>query len=233
MLFQRFFSENFDCDITRWSSPLPPASCAVIVVLYWAVNVFLPHCFSALELQLTVSSLAALGLVTGYLLRRPEKFFQVCSFRQLQRGTAWKVALSVFLILLSGFIFNYWSLEFFKFTGLAVEENQALTEVLKEAALSERIIIGFVVILLAPVGEEIVFRRMLYGLLLPLGAVKAVLLTSFLFSIGHFYLVGIPGLFFLGLILQLLYLHSRNLWCPVQVHAVFNALSFVSVLFSS
>lgn len=60
----------------------------------------------------------------------------------------------------------------------------------------------------------------------------ALFLTSFLFSIAHFYLVGIPGLFFLAMILQLLYLHTRNLWCPIQVHMIFNALSVIAVLTS-
>ena len=99
--------------------------------------------------------------------------------------------------------------------------------------MPEIVIIGITTIIFAPIGEEIVFRRMLYGLLMPLGSVKALLLTAFLFSIAHFYLVGIPGLFFLALILQLLYLNTRNLWCPIQVHVIFNALSFVSILSSS
>ena len=117
--------------------------------------------------------------------------------------------------------------------GLSVDKEQHLAKSLREASLSEIIIIGITTIIFAPLGEEIVFRRMLYGLLLPLGSVKALFLTSFLFSIAHFYLVGIPGLFFLAIILQLLYLHTRNLWCPIQVHMIANSLSFVSVLSTS
>ena len=150
----------------------------------------------------------------------------------MESGVAYKVVFSVFLILWLSFICHYWSCEFFKFVGLTVDEEQPLAESLREASLPEIIIIGITTILFAPIGEEIVFRRMLYGLLFPLGSVKALFLTSFLFSIAHFYLVGIPGLFFLAMILQLLYLHTRNLWCPIQVHMIFNALSFIAVLTS-
>ena len=116
---------------------------------------------------------------------------------------------------------------------MTVDEEQSLTKSLKDASLPNIIIIGITTIIFAPIGEEIVFRRMLYGLLSPLGSVKALFLTSFLFSIVHFYLVGIPGLFFLAMILQLLYLHTRNLWCPIQVHMIVNSFSFISVLSSN
>ena len=32
---------------------------------------------------------------------------------------------------------------------------------------------------------------------------------------------------------QLLYLHTGNLWCPIQVHMIVNSLNFISVLSSS
>lgn len=233
MIFSTFFNRNFNFAITQWCADLPVKPSWAVIILYCSLNLFLPLCFSSLSLQLTVASWGALLLLWGFLYFSKNNITDICSFHRLKSGDAYKVISAVFLILLLYFICNYWSCEFFKFVDLIVDEEQNLTESLKDASLSEKIIIGITIIILAPIGEEIVFRRMLYGLLYPLGSVKALLLTSLLFSIAHFYLVGIPGLFFLALILQLLYLHTGNLWCPIQVHMIVNSLNFISVLSSS
>ena len=233
MIFHVFFKSNFHFKISQWCSVLPIKQTWLTIILYCCLNLFVPFCFSSLAMQLTVAPWGALLLLGGFLYFSKNKISEICSFRHLESGVAYKVVFSVFLILLLSFICHYWSCEFFKFVGLTVDEEQPLAESLREASLPEIIIIGITTIIFAPIGEEIVFRRMLYGLLFPLGSVKALFLTSFLFSIAHFYLVGIPGLFFLAMILQLLYLHTRNLWCPILVHVIFNALSFVSVLSNS
>lgn len=231
MIFHAFFKRNFHFEISQWCSDLPVKQTWIIIILYCCLNLFVPLCFSSLTtMQLTVASWGALLLLGGFLYFSKNKISDVCSFRNLESGVAYKVVLAIFLILLLAFICHYWSCEFFKFVGLTVDEEQPLAESLRNASLTEIIIIGITTIIFAPIGEEIVFRRMLYGLLMPFGSVNALLLTSFLFSVVHFYLVGIPGLFFLALILQLLYLNTRNLWCPIQVHVIFNALSFISVL---
>lgn len=233
MNFCAFFKRNFHFKISQWCSDLPIKQTWLTIILYCCLNLFVPFCFSSLAMQLTVAPWGALLLLGGFLYFSKNKISDICSFRNLESGVAYKVVFSVFLILLLSFICHYWSCEFFKFVGLTVNEEQPLAESLRNASLTEIIIIGITTIIFSPIGEEIVFRRMLYGLLFPLGSVKALFLTSLLFSIAHFYLVGIPGLFFLAMILQLLYLHTRNLWCPIQVHMIFNALSFISVLSSS
>lgn len=233
MIFRDFFKNNFQFAIFQWCAVLPAKWSLLTIVLYCCLNLFVPLCFSTLTLQLTIAPWGALLLLAGFLYFSKNETSAICSFRHLESGCAYKVIFTVFLILLLTFISHYWSCEFFKFIGVSVKEKQPLTESLQDASLLEIIIIGITTILFAPIGEEIVFRRMLYGLLIPFGSVNALLLTSFLFSVAHFYLVGIPGLFFLALILQLLYLNTRNLWCPIQVHVIFNALSFVSILSNS
>lgn len=233
MLFYTFFKKYFHYEILQWCADLPVKRTWLIVILYCCLNLCLPVCFSSLAMQLTVAPWGALLLLWGFLYFSKNKVAEICSFQRLESGVAYKVVLAVFLILLLSFICHYWSCEFFNFAGLTVDEEQSLTKSLKDASLPNIIIIGITTIIFAPIGEEIVFRRMLYGLLSPLGSVKALFLTSFLFSIVHFYLVGIPGLFFLAMILQLLYLHSKNLWCPIQVHMIVNTFSFISVLSSS
>ena len=230
MIFEDFCKKNFNLSISQWCSNLPEKSSAAIIVLYVVLNLFVPQCFSSLILRLTVAPWSALLLVCLYLCAVPGKLGKSCAFKKLEQGSAVKVSSVLFLVLLLCFISHYWSCEFFKFLGIAVKEKQYLAESLKNATVPEIIVIGVTTIIFAPIGEEIVFRRMLYGVLFPLGAVKALFLCSFFFSIAHFYLVGIIGLFFLALLLHLLYFNTRNIWCPIQVHMIFNALSFVSVL---
>ena len=232
MIFYTFFKRNFYFEISQWCSDLPEKQTWITIILYCCLNLFIPLCFSTLAMQLTIAPWGAMLLLGGFLYFSKNKVSNICSFRRLESGSAYKVVSALFLIMLLSLICHYWSCEFFKFVGLTVDEEQPLAESLRDATLPEIIIIGITTIIFAPIGEEIVFRRMLYGLFSPLGSVKALFLTSFLFSIIHFYLVGIPGLFFLAMILQLLYLNTRNLWCPIQVHMIFNSLSFVSVLFS-
>ncbi|WP_080810572.1 CPBP family intramembrane glutamic endopeptidase [Halomicronema hongdechloris] len=81
----------------------------------------------------------------------------------------------------------------------------------------------FSVLLVAPVTEEFLFRGILlhrWGSKWGIG--PAVVLTSVLFGLLHMNLVG---LFVFGLVLALLYLHSRTLWVPILAHALNNAIA--------
>lgn len=69
---------------------------------------------------------------------------------------------------------------------------------------------GAVVIILVPISEEVFFRRGLYGVLRPLGAWTALIVTSLLFSAVHFFLLGFPSLFLMGLVFQLVYLKTQQ-----------------------
>ena len=230
MIFGKFFKENFNFSISEWSSPLPVKGGMAVIVLYCALNLLLPKCFTSLFVQLTAGAGSAFLVLCIFLRMTPGKISDLCSFRKIANGSTYKVGGALFLTLLFSFICFYWSCELFKFLGISVSKEQVLAGSLKNALLYEKIIIAFVTILLAPVGEEIIFRRMLYGILSPLGAVKALLLTSILFSVIHFYLAGMAGLFFFAIILQLLYMNTRNIWCPILLHMLFNALSFTSLL---
>ncbi|MBE6385910.1 MAG: CPBP family intramembrane metalloprotease [Lentisphaerae bacterium] len=75
-----------------------------------------------------------------------------------------------------------------------------------------------------PLAEELMFRRCLYELLLPLGGAAAFIGTALIFSVAHGFLLGMPGLFFMGLIFQFLANTTRNLWSSVLCHAFHNAL---------
>jgi membrane protease YdiL (CAAX protease family) len=89
----------------------------------------------------------------------------------------------------------------------------------------------FGVIVLAPVSEELVFRRVIYGWLASrTGGVVALFLTAAMFAAVHQSLVQFPGLFILGVALQLLYINYDSIWPPVIFHAAQNSLSMLILL---
>jgi membrane protease YdiL (CAAX protease family) len=81
---------------------------------------------------------------------------------------------------------------------------------------------------LVPLSEELVFRRCLYELLLKFGAPAAMVGTALIFSAAHGFLLGLPGLFFIGLVFQILCNTTRNLWCSIIAHAMLNATVLIT-----
>lgn len=90
------------------------------------------------------------------------------------------------------------------------------------------LLVGAVIV--APVVEEIGFRRVLFGLFRPLGAWPAILMSCAVFSLVHGFLLGIPGLFLLGFLFQYAYLRTRNLTAAVLLHMVVNLIATAAAL---
>lgn len=83
-------------------------------------------------------------------------------------------------------------------------------------------VLAVLVALVIPAVEELVFRRLLYGLFRPLGGVVALGLTATLFGCVHFFLLGLPSLIFMGVVFQIAFLTSRNLLVPFMIHMIIN-----------
>ena len=73
---------------------------------------------------------------------------------------------------------------------------------------------------LIPIVEELMFRRLLFGLLRPIGTVAAMLATALIFAAAHGFLYGLPALLGLGLVFQWQYLHTGNLLTPMMTHII-------------
>ena len=78
--------------------------------------------------------------------------------------------------------------------------------------------------ILAPIGEEMLFRGVFYPILRNrLGIWPVVLISSLVFGIIHGDIaVGLTA-FLLGIILALIYEYSRSLWTSILVHAINNS----------
>jgi membrane protease YdiL (CAAX protease family) len=112
-------------------------------------------------------------------------------------------------------------------TGEAPEQPEQIVACVRGAALA---FMAPVVVVVAPIGEEIFFRGFLHKALrrrLPMWG--AAILSSILFGLVHVHPVLIPALFVVGLGLALLYERQQSLLAPVVAHATFNVLGFVMI----
>ncbi len=93
---------------------------------------------------------------------------------------------------------------------------------------NERIIFGVVIILLAPVVEELVFRGILYPIIKQHGFPRLALWgTSLLFALTHANAMTFLPFTSLAVILVLLYEATDNLLAPILTHSLFNAVNFL------
>lgn len=89
------------------------------------------------------------------------------------------------------------------------------------------LVAGLVIIVAAPVCEEIFFRGFLYpAMRRKMGVWAASLLNGFLFAVVHFSLFGLLGRTLVGALLCLLYEYAGNLWSPVAAHGINNFVAF-------
>lgn len=87
--------------------------------------------------------------------------------------------------------------------------------------------------LLAPFGEELLFRGILFTWLRKWGFVLAVLLSSLVFGVAHGFNVVFPAAVVLGLLCAILYEKSGSIWPAVTAHAANNTLIFVTIRLAS
>ncbi|MDD3118873.1 MAG: CPBP family intramembrane metalloprotease [Victivallales bacterium] len=81
-------------------------------------------------------------------------------------------------------------------------------------------------VVVAPVVEEIVFRRLVFTVVGSyFGAGTGMVAASLLFAAVHDCSVQMPALFLLGMLLQLLFLSRRSLAAPILLHMGNNALA--------
>ncbi len=91
-----------------------------------------------------------------------------------------------------------------------------------------------VLVLLAPLVEEIIFRGLLFGALAPrLGVLLAALVSALLFGLAHGDAVLFPSLAAVGLVNALVYARTGNLTTAVVLHALNNALGAAFLIAAS
>ena len=95
-----------------------------------------------------------------------------------------------------------------------------------------RIALSVLVVIGAPLVEEIFFRGVLMGALKRVGLAIAVLVSAVAFALVHFgQLLAMPAFVVLGVVLGLLTLGRRRLGPAIVTHATFNAITMAVLLF--
>jgi CAAX protease family protein len=98
---------------------------------------------------------------------------------------------------------------------------------------SNRLVLGVAAILIAPAGEEVLFRGILYPAIKQRGYPRLAFWgTSVLFGAIHLNLAIFLPLTVLALLLTWLYEKTNNLIAPITAHSFFNALNF-ALLYAS
>ena len=86
--------------------------------------------------------------------------------------------------------------------------------------------------ILAPILEELFFRKLLIDRLRPFGKIVCVFLPAFLFALFHMSATQLIYAFAIGAVLAYLYYETGKYWLVVIIHAIFNWISgFIPMLF--
>ncbi|MCF6176352.1 MAG: CPBP family intramembrane metalloprotease [Victivallaceae bacterium] len=115
---------------------------------------------------------------------------------------------------------------------LNIETTAPFVPILAKACSDTNfILIVFAVIIVAPITEEIVFRRIIYSWLNKyVSKWSAIIITSALFAIIHDSFAMFAALFFLGICFQLIYLKYNSLFTAIIMHSCFNSITAIILL---
>lgn len=107
-------------------------------------------------------------------------------------------------------------------------EQQAVQALRETESHWDRLWMGVLAVVFAPVAEECLFRGVLYPLLKQRGRPRLALWgTAVLFALIHQNLAALLPLTLLAVLLTLLYEATRNLLAAIVAHSVFNAANFL------
>ncbi len=179
---------------------------------------------------LTVAAPLAGALAVCYLVPASGGLLRKLGVRTLRCRDLWLVAAGCLAIWFVGnfLIGESWRL-LLDFLGVDYVPTQALANLAMALSGWRLAALIFLVAVMTPVAEELLFRRLLFGLFRPLGGLFALCATSVIFGCVHFFLLGLPQLIFMGVVFQLSYLCSRNLLVPILIHMVINGTVFLMI----
>jgi membrane protease YdiL (CAAX protease family) len=86
---------------------------------------------------------------------------------------------------------------------------------------------GFLLVVMGPLGEEILFRGMAYNALRKRSRRRALIVTSLLFAIAHAQVIHFIPVFLTGLAMAYLYEYTRSLIPAITLHSLINLLLMI------
>jgi len=146
-----------------------------------------------------------------------------------------RIAVVVVLMMLLVFLLLY-GLEWIGFGGWMTDhfgerEEQLAVQMLRaEGSNAQKLAMIVGVCILAPVGEEFLFRGYIYPILKKYSdPYFAAILSGVLFGVVHNHVWVVVPLSIFGIILALAYESSGSIWAPIFGHAIFNSLTVIAI----
>ena len=174
---------------------------------------------------IAASLLGAVFLLGGIFFSPPDR----ASFRgkilwRLPSGQELRLVLAAYLAVLTGSaaMTQLWRIVL-EGLGIPFTVEQSLVRLARTADPGTFVLLFLLTAGTVPLVEELIFRRCLPELLAPLGPRAALVLGSFIFAAAHGFLLGLPGLFFIGIVFQIVCNATRNLCCSILCHSLLNA----------
>jgi membrane protease YdiL (CAAX protease family) len=151
----------------------------------------------------------------------------------LQPGRAWVAGVWVGILITYPILWlNGISFQLFERLALHPQQQHAVEILRHTQGMLARVISGIATVVIAPIGEEVMFRGILYPTFKRrYGGQIALWGTALLFGVIHFNLSSFLPLALLSVILVFLYEYTGNLLAPIAVHCVFNAANFVALFY--
>ncbi|MBO5303345.1 MAG: CPBP family intramembrane metalloprotease [Lachnospiraceae bacterium] len=117
-------------------------------------------------------------------------------------------------------------------TGIGILKQGSVSNVMAELSMSLNPWVNlFVVVICAPIAEELLFRKLLIDRTVKYGEGVSVVLSGFIFALYHGNLNQFVYAFFMGAFWGFIYVKTRNIRYTIVMHMVMNFFgSFVSTL---
>lgn len=155
-------------------------------------------------------------------------------FRKLRLSTiGFKKFLPVFFLYIIGFNLSFFLVSYVYDSILGVlglKANAQLNDYINMFGKDffGLVLLGFTIVIAAPLIEEVVFRGFLFGYLdLRFGFLKAAIVSSLVFALVHLYFVQLPMFFLIGFGFAYLMKRSGSIWPAILAHCANNAVLFV------
>lgn len=177
-------------------------------------------------------NLAALAALAGLRRAYPDRFPDPLFPRKVNGLVACLCGLYAFLILvpLLNPLTHGWFLLLEQF-GLEPETQTAVRLFAEVDNRLTLILMVVVIVVLAPVTEEIVFRGCLYRFIKgKIGILPGLFVSGLLFALLHHNFLTLLPLLFLGIALAYVYELSGDLKVPILLHAIFNLNTVVVII---
>jgi membrane protease YdiL (CAAX protease family) len=176
----------------------------------------------------------ALALIALFLRQHDVSWKQAFGFRAGETATV--VAYGVMagaLFVPAAWALNALSSKLMVLLHLNAQDQQLVQELQdRGSSVAEKVFLGVVAMVVAPVVEEMLFRGILYAALKQQGWPRLALWgSSTLFALVHSNMASFVPLLIFAVLLVRLYESFENLLAPIVAHSLFNAANFLALIY--